>query len=142
MTKKNKNIITLLIIFILIIIMSLTIYFFKSHNYRDFGYGQSIPITDNYDDTFNRRQEEDNKNRFNVDDNKVLKYNNQQNNHRFIKPIFNSRSNNSTRYIVLLCLETFLLGNCVMYLIINNIDRKDNGKIVEVLDKTKKNKIE
>ena len=130
MDKKTKNIVSISVIVVLIISIILTIHFANSSNKNDFINGRGMPSFSN-----NQKGSMDDKktgnenipsgfdknnrpsNRIPSSDNNIFDMNNLPN-----------RSNGiETKYVVLLTVESFLLGGAVMYLIINNIN-SDNSK--------------
>lgn len=152
MTKKNKNIIVVIVIFVLLICLGLTIYFagcerktpvryndtritLPSRDSRKYERKNNIPNTKDSTDLPNKKEESDitqEKTLFEESDNIASYLSGNRTNKQVMIPRGNESTKGlSSKYVVLISIETFLLGASIMYLIMNNID-KDN----EIIDAT------
>ena len=152
MTKKNKNIIVIIIIFVLLVSLGLTIYFAGCEKKSSIKYNDtriSLPRQDNRNNQrkYNIPNKRDNSNSPNEKEESDTDINKEKtsleetdnnvsylSNNRFNRQIMIPSDNRSTRglsskYVVLISIETFLLGASIMYLIMNNIDNEH--KIVD-----------
>ncbi len=162
MTKKNKNIITISVIAVLIICIIVTVCFAKDDKDKNIVPDKYFSATGEYkiseakkdspddeiidatedelitSDTEISRDEELDDEKITEDNKKgdyikkskrgKVPHDNQDEYKRLNYPPCDGTSI-STKYVILLCFETFLLGSSVMYLIMNNIDKEKNMEI-------------
>ena len=147
MTKKNKNIIVIIIIFVLLVCLGLTIYFAGCDKKSSIKYNDTRITLPRQDNRNNQRKYNipNKKDKSNPSDEKEesdttkektsLEESNNivsflSNNRQIMIPSENrSTKGLSSKYVVLISIETFLLGASIMYLIMNNIDNEQ--KIVD-----------
>ena len=160
MTKKNKNIIAISIIVILIASILLTLHCAREHGIRSIRQDGNFQYLkeyheetsdegslyeeedileselDDYDD-INLPTDEEEKTRENIAKNSDKTLDKKIAPRRSVNygRIPNREGNISTGYVTLLCIESFLLGGSVLYLIMNNMDTCEYEEI-----KTKKSK--
>ena len=150
MTKKNKNIIVIIIIFVLLVCLGLTIYFagcdkkssikyndtritLPRQNNRNNQRKYNIPNKKDKSNPSDEKEESDTtkeKTSLEESNNNVSFLSNNRFNRQIMIPSENrSTKGLSSKYVVLISIETFLLGASIMYLIMNNIDNEQ--KIVD-----------
>ena len=179
MNRKNKNIIVISIIIVLLVCLGLTIHFAKTDNYDKFDFSNNDQMMERFPGSQDNRPSSDSQNRnrrfekpgnrqdSTTDESKDKNEDREDektpnntanelesdylvtelgqgkqkdfNNNQLIMPSnFKQSESISTKYVVLIGIETFLLGASIMYLIMNNIEREE--KVVEamVVEKDKK----
>ncbi len=150
MTKKNKNIIAIFVIVVLLICLGLTFHFakndrggFKVDNknttFRDNLRKNENSIEDNnikkdseesedaVTETSDKRTKRDSAKRRNLPSN--FDKNGEFNPKTVMPNGFNQNRGMSTKYVILIAAECFLLGGAVVYLIMNNLEKET--KVIE-----------
>ena len=147
MTRRNKNIILSAIIIVLVVCLGLTFYFgrekesFINSMPNFYRYNSAVKNEKKTDSKSANRKKEELKDALTEDEFQEEETNDNEDskkealtnkkcvgekcipNNNF--KIRNNRTNYSTKTVVLISVETFLLGAAVMYLVVNNLDKEE-----------------